>query len=105
MNRHSNNPPVTREDDMPVPIGLYVRITDDDRDPETGLLTRAGVELQIKLVRRLLDEASARLNATFAITVYDDNDITAADDSVIRPDFERMVKDLESGVIRGFAAL
>lgn len=85
-----------------IPIGAYVRISDDDKD-EDGNLTREGVKAQESDCRHLADELSATLGATLTIVrVYDDNNITAADERVTRPDFEQMLKDLEAGVIRGF---
>ncbi|HEY3953442.1 MAG TPA: recombinase family protein [Streptosporangiaceae bacterium] len=36
------------------------------------------------------------------VRVYDDNNVTAADEHVTRPDFEQLLKDLETGVIQGF---
>lgn len=84
-----------------IPIGAYVRITDDDKD-EHGNLTRAGVVQQEADSRHLADELSAALGVTLTIVrVYDDNDITAADEQVTRPDFEQMLRDLEAGVIQG----
>ncbi len=85
-----------------IPIGIYVRITDDDKD-EDGNLTRAGVKRQEVDCRHLADELGASLGMQLVVLrVYDDNNITAADEHITRPDFEQMLKDLESGVIKGF---
>lgn len=85
-----------------IPLGAYVRITDDDKD-ESGQLTREGVIRQEADCRKLADELSVLLGTQIVIVkVYDDNDITAADERVTRPDFEQMLKDLEAGVIKGF---
>ena len=78
-----------------IPVGAYVRISEDDRDAD-GNLTREGVKRQEQDIRQL----AAELGCT-VVRVYDDNNITAADERVTRPDFEQMLKDLESGVIRG----
>jgi site-specific DNA recombinase len=82
-------------------LGIYVRISDDDRD-EHGNLTREGVGRQEADCRDLADKISASLGVAVGIKLYDDNDITAADERVTRPDFERMLMDLESGAIHGF---
>ena len=85
-----------------IPLGAYVRISDDDKD-EHGNLTREGVTEQESDCRHLADDLSATLGVTLAVVrVYDDNNITAANEHVTRPDFEQMLKDLEAGVIRGF---
>jgi site-specific DNA recombinase len=85
-----------------IPIGVYVRISDDDKD-EHGNLTREGVEEQESDCRHLADDLSATLGVSLAVVrVYDDNNITAANEHVTRPDFEQMLKDLDAGVIRGF---
>jgi site-specific DNA recombinase len=85
-----------------IPLGVYVRISDDDRD-EDGNLTREGVKRQEADCRKLADDLSARLGVQIIIArVYDDNNITAADERIRRPDFEQLLKDLESGVIQGF---
>jgi site-specific DNA recombinase len=93
-------PPVTGAE--VIPLGAYVRISDDDKD-EHGNLTREGVKEQEADCRHLADDLSAILGVTLVIVrVYDDNNITAADEHVTRPDFEQMLKDLEAGVIQGF---
>lgn len=85
-----------------IDLGAYVRISDDDKD-EHGQLTREGVKRQETDCRGLADVLSASLGQTVNILrVYDDNNITAADEHVIRPDFEQLLKDLETGVIQGF---
>ena len=84
-----------------IPIGVYVRISDDDKD-EHGQLTREGVKQQEADSRHLVDTLGADLGVNLVVVrVYDDNDITAADERVTRPDFEQMLKDLEAGVIKG----
>lgn len=80
-------------------LGIYVRISDDDKD-EHGNLTLEGVKEQKADCRHLADDLSATLGATLTVVrVYDDNNITAADEHVTRPDFEQMLKDLEAGVV------
>jgi site-specific DNA recombinase len=82
-------------------LGIYVRISDDDKD-EHGNLTRAGVERQEADCRELAEKISATLGMPVGIRLYDDNDITAADERVTRRNFEQLLKDLEAGVIQGF---
>jgi site-specific DNA recombinase len=84
-----------------IPIGSYTRISDDDKD-EDGQLTREGVTRQETDNRKLAEDLSAQMGVTLDIVrFYDDNDITAANPRVTRPDFEQMLKDLASGVIMG----
>jgi site-specific DNA recombinase len=93
--------PVTSTGAAVIPIGAYGRISDDDKD-EHGNLTREGVKEQASDCRNLTDDLSAALGVTLTIVrFYEDNDITAADERVTRPDFEQMLKDLEAGVIQG----
>jgi site-specific DNA recombinase len=85
-----------------IPLGIYTRISDDDKD-EHGNLTREGVKRQEADCRKLADDLSAQMGVQIVIVrVYDDNNITAADERITRPAFEQMLKDLESGVIQGF---
>lgn len=79
-----------------IPLGAYVRISEDDKD-ESGELTREGVKRQEKDCRDLSEDIGGTV-----VKVYDDNNITAADERVTRPAFEQLLKDLESGVIKGF---
>jgi site-specific DNA recombinase len=79
-----------------VPLGAYIRISDDDKD-ENGEFTREGVTRQETDCRGLSDAIGGTV-----VKVYDDNNITAADPRVTRPAFEQMLKDLGSGVIQGF---
>jgi site-specific DNA recombinase len=85
-----------------IPVGIYTRISDDDKD-EFGNLTREGVKVQESDCRHLAEDLSATLGTSLVVVrVYDDNNITAADERVTRPDFEQILKDLEAGVIKGF---
>ncbi|MER5913141.1 recombinase family protein [Streptomyces sp. NPDC001982] len=79
-----------------IPVGAYVRISDDEKDA-SGQLTREGVTRQEQDCRHLASELGLTV-----VQVYDDNDITAADERIQRPQFEKLLKDLESGVIQGF---
>ena len=79
-----------------IPVGVYVRISDDDRDQD-GNLTREGGKRQEEDTRAL----AAELGCT-VVKVYDDNNITAADERVTRPAFEELLKDLQSETVKGF---
>lgn len=84
-----------------IPLGAYVRISDDDKD-ESGNLSRAGVTQQQDDCHKLSEDLSNQWGTQVTIVrVYDDNNITAADERVTRPDFEQLLKDLEDGVIMG----
>ncbi|MDT0458115.1 recombinase family protein [Streptomyces sp. DSM 41527] len=78
-------------------LGAYLRISDDDRDPITGELSREGVTRQLKDCRVVAAEMGGDI-----VKVYDDNDVSASDPFVVRKDFEALVKDLDAGVIDGF---
>ncbi len=71
-------------------IGLYSRISEDLDG--TGL----GVARQEEDCRKLAD-----LRGWSVSKVYQDNDVPAFKSKVVRPQFERMLTDLESGVIDG----
>lgn len=77
-------------------LGAYVRISDDEKD-ENGAPTREGVSRQLKDCRGKIAAIGGVL-----VRVYDDNNITAAKEGVVRPDFLELLKDLEDGVIDGF---
>ncbi|MGW5816660.1 recombinase family protein [Streptomyces noursei] len=78
-------------------LGAYLRISDDDRDPITGELSREGVTRQLKDCR----VAAAEMGGDI-VKIYDDNDVSASDPFIVRKDFEALVKDLNAGVIDGF---
>src|SRR5260370_29084652 len=71
-------------------VGTYARISDDAE--QLGL----GVGRQQDDTRKLVDLRGWTLADT-----YLDNDVSAYQPKVIRPDFERMLADLETGVIQG----
>ncbi|MEU3278158.1 recombinase family protein [Streptomyces antibioticus] len=78
-------------------LGAYIRISDDDRDPETGELTREGVTRQLRDCHLVAPELGGEI-----VKVYDDNDTTASDPFVVRKHFEQLLIDLQKGVIDGF---
>jgi site-specific DNA recombinase len=73
-------------------IGTYARISDDAE--QLGL----GVSRQQDDTRKLVELRGWTLADT-----YLDNDVSAYQPKVIRPDFERMLADLEMGVVQGIA--
>ena len=73
-------------------VGTYARISDDAE--QLGL----GVGRQQDDTRKLVDLRGWTLADT-----YLDNDVSAYKPTVIRPDFERMLVDLEAGTIQGIA--
>ncbi|QEU93774.1 recombinase family protein [Streptomyces kanamyceticus] len=78
-------------------LGAYLRISDDDRDPETGELSREGVTNQLKECHALAADLRGEI-----VRVYDDNDTSASDPFIVRKDFEQLLKDLQAGIIDGF---
>ncbi|MFI6687938.1 recombinase family protein [Streptomyces sp. NPDC050485] len=78
-------------------LGAYLRISDDDRDPVTGELSRQGVTNQLKDCRALAVQLGGEV-----VKVYDDNDTSASDPYIVRKHFEALLKDLAAGVLDGF---
>src|SRR6266487_473301 len=68
-------------------VGTYARISED---------SELGVTRQQADTRSLVQLRQWKLQQT-----YQDNDTSAYQPKIIRPDFERMLDDLESGVIQG----
>ena len=73
-------------------VGTYARISDDAE--QLGL----GVGRQQDDTRKLVD-----LRGWTLVDTYVDNDVSAYQPKVVRPDFERMLADLETGVVQGIA--
>uniref|UniRef100_A0AAU3GZW2 Recombinase family protein n=1 Tax=Streptomyces sp. NBC_01401 TaxID=2903854 RepID=A0AAU3GZW2_9ACTN len=80
---------------MTVLVGAYVRSSGDEKD-QSGKFTRISVSRQIVDCRRRATELGWAI-----VRTYEDNNLTAADEQVVRPAFEEMLKDLEGGVIEG----
>ena len=76
-------------------VGSYARISDAYEDAETGV-TEDGVKRQLTANRSI---AAAR--SWEVADEYVDNDVSAFQDGVVRDDWERMLADLEAGVIDG----
>jgi site-specific DNA recombinase len=73
-----------------VRVGTYARISDDA--DQTGL----GVARQQDDTRQLVDQRGWTL-----VESYTDNDVSAYQPKAKRPDFERMLGDLEAGTLQG----
>lgn len=75
---------------MPVDVGVYVRISDDTEGDARG-------------VARQRDDccAMASVRRWNVVRVYEDNDFSAYQKKVVRPEFERLLGDLHLGVIQG----
>lgn len=81
----------------PILLALYTRISEADDDD--------GVQRQeTRLRKRHLDHmwvqiAIAHGREVILVGVYSDNDISAADVFAVRPDFERLIRDIEAGKV------
>jgi site-specific DNA recombinase len=75
-----------------VRVGAYACISDDAE--QLGL----GVGRQQDDTRKLVD-----LRGWILANTYLDNDVSAYQPKIVRPDFERMLAGLEPGVIQGIA--
>jgi site-specific DNA recombinase len=83
-------------------VGEYARISDDQEDEVTG--EEPGIGGRGAGVRRQLRAITGRregLGWERHDEDYSDNDLSAFKENVIRPGFERLLADLESGVIDG----
>lgn len=81
-------------------LGAYERISDDQEDEGTGD-RGAGVSRQQEALKLLCQMLSSSGPSTWTIHQhYADNDVSAYKD-VIRPAFELLLRDLESGVVEG----
>ncbi len=83
-------------------VGEYARISDDQEDEVTG--EEPGIGGRGAGVRRQLRAITGRregLGWERHDEDYSDNDLSAFKDNVVRPGFERLLADLESGVIDG----
>lgn len=75
---------------MPVEVGIYKRISDDAEGEALGV-ARQGEDCM----------ALCRLRRWKPIKEYEDNDFSAYQRGVVRPQFEQMLRDLRTGVIQG----
>lgn len=83
------------EEAAAVLVGAYGRISDDQEDEETGD-RGAGVRRQQRANDHIAQARGWKIKQR-----YEDNDLSAFKESVVRPAFEQMLEDLEAGVIAG----
>lgn len=74
---------------MAVPVGVYLRISDDSAGEAKGVARQREDCTALAAVRR------------WEPVLYEDNDVSAYKRGVVREDFERMLADLKAGQIRG----
>ncbi|MBA2951470.1 recombinase family protein [Streptomyces himalayensis] len=74
---------------MPVPVGTYYRISEDMVGDAKGVKRQREDCLNLARLRR------------WDPVQYEDNDLSAYKPTVVRPDFEQMLKDLDAGIIKG----
>lgn len=74
---------------MAVPVGIYLRISDDSAGDAKGVQRQREDCTALAAVRR------------WEPVIYEDNDVSAFRRGVVREDFERMLSDLKAGQIRG----
>lgn len=75
---------------MPIDVGVYVRISDDTEGDAKGVARQRDDCCALAAVRRWN-----------VVRVYEDNDFSAYQKKVVRPEFERLLGDLHLGVIQG----
>lgn len=75
---------------MPIDVGVYVRISDDTDGDAKGVARQRDDCCALAAVRRWN-----------VVKVYEDNDFSAYQKKVVRPEFERLLGDLHLGVIQG----
>jgi len=81
-------------------LGAYERISDDQEDVGTGD-RGAGVSRQREALQLLCKMLSSSGPSTWTIhRHYSDNDVSAYKE-VVRPEFELLLRDLESGLVEG----
>lgn len=74
---------------MALPVGVYLRISEDQAGDAKGVGRQREDCTALAAVRR------------WEPVIYEDNDRSAYRRDVVREDFERMLRDLRAGVIRG----
>ncbi|MFE7115871.1 recombinase family protein [Streptomyces sp. NPDC057654] len=81
-----------------VPVGSYGRLSEDKalKSGSTGREEGEQVADQFQRSRRFAEHLGWTV-----VREYNDNNIPASDPLIVRPEFEQMLRDLESGVIRG----
>src|SRR5690242_18400057 len=82
-------PSIHEGEDVAVPVGVYLRISDDSAGEAKGVARQREDCTALAAVRR------------WEPVIYEDNDVSAFRRGVVRPEFERMLADLKAGQIRG----
>jgi len=75
---------------MPIDVGVYVRISDDSEGDAKGVARQREDCCALAAVRRWN-----------VVKIYEDNDFSAYQRKVVRPEFEALLGDLHLGVIKG----
>lgn len=75
---------------MPIDVGVYVRISDDSEGDAKGVARQREDCCALAAVRRWN-----------VVKIYEDNDFSAYQRKVVRPEFEALLGDLHLGVIQG----
>src|SRR3954471_841364 len=75
---------------MALRVGAYERISDDKEEEARGVARQAAD-----------NEAQAKLRGWKMAEHYQDNDVSAFKENIVRPAFERLLADLEAGVLDG----
>src|SRR3954469_22812058 len=75
---------------MGLRVGAYERISDDKEEEARGVARQAAD-----------NEALASLRGWKIAEHYQDNDVSAFKENIVRPSFERLLADLEAGVLDG----
>jgi site-specific DNA recombinase len=88
----SFHPSIHEGDEVAVPVGVYLRISDDQVGDAKGVERQRDDCTALAAVRR------------WEPVVYEDNDVSAYRRGVVREKFERMLSDLKAGEIRGIVA-
>lgn len=78
---------------MPITVGAYRRISDDTEGDGHGVANQAQDLERLAAARR------------WQTVPYEDNDLSAYQKKVVRPQFEQMLKDLKAGIIQGIVAV
>lgn len=73
-------------------VAVYARISDDKADDAQGV------------ARQIQDGTALAERSGFAVHAYIDNDVSAFKRHIVRPQFEAMLRDLDSGALAGIVA-
>lgn len=85
--------------DALIPVGAYLRVS-EDKSLKAGAAEWREVGEEVASQLEELEELAPEVG-TKIVEVYNDNDTPATDPFTERPNFERALRDLETGAIRG----